>query len=644
MESRKQAEHSQNKAHVVHEVQHSAENRNPYEDLVAKTEGLPIVHIMKAASPKQGEISELLKSGIIQQGEKKLAITLPLLFVLGAAETCAELGGDNTAISFRTTVASLTTIPHAPKPANSKLKTGKSGMSRGVIPVDLTATTHFDDKNNVIALKQNEKYIPKIDGDIVTTQFAKPLEQILMGLSKDPSEFKLHNSSEDIKKTGYLEVTLTTPDAMLNQVIYRVNLQDTALVKPLDIDSGRKSAVEQPQWWDANKFGNFSEKVKSGYPVEYKKFDAAEFKAYDVYARTDSQGNKLPLTGDQDFFCIPRSSKYDLGELAREVIDTHAPGGTTQLISRLLDVYQKILIEDLFDPRENDTTELVAKVYEKTVAFYQRLNSSQNYIEALGTITPYEAYFIIYLNDKVAELTDALKDKPDELMKRIEGVEVTSTIGIEKMPYSDIDIHPAWFKENPQHCSVRIEEQLKSGNYVAPDILLLYISHIEKEHIDAVGIAKAEQPTHSVGYFQSSREKKSNDTPLKGVAKDSLATQIGSQLDTVMKSNPDCEIYIKIDNKFAKFTSDMDVKKMEDILIITKENRQKQVLHVRGNKINSSVADKQQGYIHIKGILEATNISINESIYPTHHNGRIGDIKEMHAMMSKASNVKFVLH
>jgi len=472
--------------HAKHFIQHGAEGRNPYETIVAKLEGLPVICISALGAKKDAfgeplsytdkDFSPLLKSGKITEGGLTVQACLPYEFVAAAAIVAAKLGGPDSVVTSRVTRWSQDSIPNAPKPPTTKLKTGKGGISGGVIPVDLETTTNEGPGGTLLALKQNPDHRPNLEEEknITTVQWAKPLDQVIVGLDKQPPDFILCTSKDAIQKTGLLEFKMNCTDNGIDQAIYRIDLRQESrepsktTVKPLN---SKEPTVQEPPWWNAD-FGPFAEKTRDAYHVDYKKTEnQPEYRPYEVYARLSQDGEKLPLSGDQDLFFIPRSEKYALGALATEVVDTHAENGVEHLVDKMKEVHRQILKKDL------GTGEIkVADLQGSMDQFNHFLNSSHDYLHALGTLTPYEAYFIIHLNNQIAKIKEIYHTDPEGLSDLVRQVQVDKSIGLTSLKTMDIDLNTAWFKEKPQEMSKRVEAHLEKGFHVSPEILELQIA------------------------------------------------------------------------------------------------------------------------------------------------------------------------
>ncbi|MDR3476969.1 MAG: hypothetical protein P4M14_02925 [Gammaproteobacteria bacterium] len=494
-----------NDDHARHFIQHGAESRNPYEKIVAPVDALAIICISalgsktdafgKAINYDNKDFSPLMKSGAITQDNKTVYASLPFEFVAAAAIIAAKLGGPNSMLTSRVTLWSQDSIPSAPKPPSTKLKTGKGGISGGVIPVDIDTTTNEGPGGQLIALKQNGDHRPGADEkDITTVQWAKPLEQIITGLDKNPPEFTMLSSPEDIKKNGFMEFKVNCAEGGIDQAVYRVDLKQSndSTVKPINI---KETEAKAPKWWDENLFGNFSQKAREGFHVDYKKTPEAEFKPYEVYARLGKDGSKLPLSGDQDIFFIPRSEKYDLGALATEVVDTydevetHGIDGVENLIDKMKQVHLAVLEQDC------EAGEISKEDMQKSINnFMVFLDSSHSYVHALGTITPYEAYFTIQLNNQIAKVKEQFKDDPEGLSNLVKNINVDLSIGLKNIKTVDIDLNTAWYKKNPAENSLRVNDNLEKGFHVAPVILELHVKHL------------ANEPTSSIKSFDALKE------------------------------------------------------------------------------------------------------------------------------------------
>lgn len=577
-----------------HQVQHSTENRNPFEDLVAKTQGLPIIVIQKLKAFPGTSRNELLSTGMVDLGGgKSIQATLPEIFVLAAAYTCTQF---DAAMASRVTSKAQTSIAHAPKPPSTKLKTGKSGMSSGFIPVDIGTTTMEDSDGKVIPLVQNEKYRPEAGGDVTQAQITKPLEQILMGLTKRPYEFELIDSASPIKN-GFLQVRMVSEDPAISNVIYRINLEDPNIMQPLESESTRQTNAKQPSWWK-DSFGSFNERSKSAYPVEYQKKPDASFEKYMGYARKNGINPPLLITGDQDLFFIERSKKYNLGTLAYEVIDTHKGEGVSELLNKLMEVDEIIIKHDMdtliaegkLSSEEEKEKFMIARVE----SFQDFIYKSRSYVEALGTITPYEAYFIIQLNNRVAQFTAMAKDEPEkykDLMKQLDQVSITSSIGLEKLPSVDIDFPTAWVKENPTELNKRIEIQIQNKNYVSPEILLLDIQYLKKQPI----INKTAVDLRTKLFEGGVKELLDKNFSIHPDALFAYVSTLNIQEDVreidkvsdsliEMTKNPEWQIFIKDSNgKCKEIDSHSSLKEttIVDVIIRTKD---KEVFHLQGDE------------------------------------------------------------
>jgi hypothetical protein len=492
-------------------VQHSTENRNPYAQLVANVHELPLIHVA-AYGKKSPDSSDQLRrlpgresftsSSKLPTPKRELDVTLPALFQLAASRTCLAIGGENAMISLRATVAGQITMPHAPKPPTIKLKNGKGGMSTGVIPTDLDTTMDLNDQGQLCRIVQKEELKPKDSAELTTIQLTKPLEQIVLGLQKDPPEFVLHNKNS-IQTSGYLEVKHASDD---DQHVYRIQLAsaDNNVISPVMEDVLRKTTAEQPTWWDSTLFGDFSTQAKCGYPVEYKNPADSRYEPYECYARLLPNGQKLMISGDQDIFWIPRSEKYQgiLGDLETRVIDTKSPGGTDDLMSSVRKVFKEILIKDVTTFRRTHDDEQVNQyLKDKSYEFEKCKESLATYAESLGHVTPYEAYFIMRLNREydllVTELHNKILNNADlsTLVQEVDTVNVQSSLGIQGIERQmgikgklDVDLHAAWFSQEPEeipfHCAKRVEYQLAHHRHVAPDVLFAYMDYLALKQPD----------------------------------------------------------------------------------------------------------------------------------------------------------------
>jgi hypothetical protein len=85
----------------------------------------------------------------------------------------------------------------------------------GYIPQDLSTTAIAGTDGLVCALNQNEKYIPKLEGDLDFAQVKKPLEQIIADSKKNPPIFFINTA--ELEKTGHLIVTYNIKDEALKK-------------------------------------------------------------------------------------------------------------------------------------------------------------------------------------------------------------------------------------------------------------------------------------------------------------------------------------------------------------------------------------------------------------------------------------------
>jgi hypothetical protein len=479
--------------HVNNVAQHGPENHNPYDFLVAPLNNLPIILIGAFGTKTTNGLSPLLTSGEIKVPDpnhpnimKSMFASLPFEYVLAASQIAAELGGPNSFLTSRVTVWAQDTIPNAGKPPSIKLKTGKGGISGGFIPVDLSTTTD-ESANGLKALVQKEGLRPGADEkDITTIQMTKPLDQVLLGLTKDPPDFIMLSSDAEIREKGYIEFKMNCTDSdAINQAVYRIDLcQNTRegndrkeTVKPLKI---KDAGTARPSWWPEEmdkKFGNFDTKKHEAFHVDYKKSIEKPYEPYEVYARIDAKGNSIPLTGDQDLFIIPRSEKYNFDELAYELVDTKADNGVKTLVDKLKDIHLAIYEQDVAAGRKiydkNDRFSRKQYIHE----FHKFTESAHTYMKSLGTVTPYEAYFIIMLNNQVAQIRDLYKDKPEELKQLLQRVPVELSMGLQhkKIQEADFDMLKPWMREKPAELIPIVDAQLAKDRYVSPDILMLQV-------------------------------------------------------------------------------------------------------------------------------------------------------------------------
>ena len=619
-----------NLIHIEFQLQHGGEIRNRYEDLLQLLLVTNVMHIYAlnpdpVKNPKSTRRASLVsETGYIEQTKS----IVPPLFSLAVAEVCWELGLHS--FSMRTTTAAIISLLNSPKPPEVKYKTLKGGFGDATISFDTSVATQRTNDNIIIPLEQNKKYEPALNHDIGLTQQAFPLEKFIIGLQGDKPEFTIMNSEEEIKKTGIIlaKVNVKNPnpndkDPEIGNTLYRIDLNELNKSKPLASDQGRISpAIDmQPSWWNES-FGTFKDVVKCGYHIDYKKPTDTDFHPYLVYARKTASGEMAVITGDQDNFSTPRSTKYDLGQLAIQEVDTKEIGGTRELISKLYDVHKIILKQDTaqleqslqMEFKNNNPNQDPAQgqalirhkindfITQKSIELTTLLESSESYIHGLGNITPYEAYVFININLREQKLKEDYALDPEQIMDKVKQVHMTSSIGLKHIldnkAHYDVDLNPGWFskKQDPQGCVEYINYQLKSNRHVSGLNLSLYMDTLKNDYVDSI---TSLQKTQHHAIIQSSREAIN------------LSAKVALSLNHMIKTNkPPCEIYIKDtkgnvielnQNNLLKNPRDVS-----EILIVTKENNAKQVIQMDGNTIHSTAENGQE---HIKNILKAASIS-----------------------------------
>lgn len=613
--------------HISYQMQHSVEVRNPYPNLVAQMENLSIINIYPTGS-SENKISDFVESPIVREGEKQTRASLPALHILSVADTLKDLGIE--VAPFRVTAGAQTTIPHAPKPPSSYLKNGKSGMSYGVIPCDLNMATMLSSTNTITTLSQpkGNNIVPDIvNTDVRKVQWAKPLEQILEGLAANTPEFVLVNSPEEIKKTGILEVRINSYDGVGNydgsntnqfairDVIYRIDLKNTNLTQPLATDANRTSDAAKPTWWSDDVFGSFTNKVKCGFPIEYKTPNDNAFKPYEVYGRLNEEGEILAITGDQDGLLIPKSNIYNVGDLAKKELNTHDVGGTLLMMEKIEEVHALVLAQ------KNLSSEDYAREVEK---FGDQLRNSEIFIEQLGVATAWEAYFITKSCFRLTELESL---SPAEINERLKHIKVEVTTGLRNLPVMNSDIHLAWFSQQStltnekgepismaETSSQYVAKQLERNFDVRGDILLLHMKHLESKGPErTAGVTMLADEAKSRTVLKSSRDT-TNYAPSA-----TLCDKMRAALKTIATKHPDWEISLTINGKSFDFKKLEDSKefKVTDILIShTDANKQKQVVHIQGSHIYSNQSG-DAGARHIKQALDAAQIPLTKNFVST---------------------------
>jgi hypothetical protein len=113
--------------------------------------------------------------------------------------------------------------------------------------------------------------------------------------------------------------------------------------------------------------------------------------------------------------------------------------------------------------------------------FIDFLNASHDYIHALGTITPYEAYFTINLNNQIAKVKEQYQDNPEGLTELVKSANIDLSMGLKNIKSVDIDFNTAWYKESPIEMSQRVSDNLAKGFHVSPEILELHINYLDRE-------------------------------------------------------------------------------------------------------------------------------------------------------------------
>lgn len=658
-------------------IQHSSENYNPYDDLVANVVGLPVIAIHNTPGisqlvtdilngknttlssqtrPQQSEAASILERNVINPEGKSFNISMPALFMVSNALVCEQLGMPF--ISVRQTTFAQTTLPHAPKHTKIKLKSGTkdSGMSAGVIPFDIAKTATVKDGKIIPRADQNEKYRPQLNDDITIMQFGKPLEQIIQGLNKTPAEFLYaENFKEELAK-GFLTVKVNSDIPEIGNDVYRINLNketSNTRIQPLETEKGA-SQINAPDWWDENRFGSFAQNAKSGYLVEYKKENENEFHPFEVYAR-NIDGAPHVITGDQDLFVVPRSEKFSLNELDQTLIDTHSEDGLLDLMTKMREVHLKILFEEAKQSgkiSDNDGSINLEKMqdYIRTELqdegkqFLNYLQASQSYLEELGDVTPFIAYTIVKTNAILDELTEKLSDKPELVQELAKHVMVKSTLGIEKLDLNNtkaaqFDLHPAWFTHNPKESCRRTENQLAENKYIPAKNLFRYMQTLEKTpdpekmiSLQRVNWSNAKKGPNIV----SSRERGGSiEQPMAN-----LSESFVPQLKLYQEKYPGSEIFIKNnENKIEKFTPDFNLNNIQEIMIATVANNKKMLMHIDNNKITTTSPDKE-GLMQIKNLLADTEVIGKYNFMPV-ANTFTGSLdtayKKMHDIMTPMS-------
>lgn len=511
--------------HASDSLKHGFEVKNPHPELVTKVNGLPIVCV-KSFDPDKpsGELNSFLATGRVEKDNQVVHASLPYEYVLAAAQVTRELCGANSMFTSRVTLWQQDTLETSGKPPATKLKTGKGGISGGVIPVDLETTTNEGPGGALVALKQNPNHRPSpLEEKITTVQWAKPLEQIILGLDKVPPDFILDAActKEKIAEQGYIEFKMNCSDsAAISNTVYRVDLCQSEregyakeTVKPIKI---KETGAKQPDWWNETKFGEFNIKSHEAYHVEYKKSSGAAFEAYMVYAEINEKGKPLPITGDQDGFFKdrPPAELYDLKELGTEVVNTHNLGGGALLADKLKEVHNKILLEDYAAGRVSEDD--LSVLQDNFQAF---LAKSQTYIEDMGIVTPFEAYFLIQLNNRIAQIKEEYRDNPEGLKEQVSKVDIELHYGMKNLPIADFDIHTAWFKELPEEFSERVTQNMARGFHVSPQIQEMQMDYLQSKNELSV------MPHEDSQFFDSVRE----------------------QAQTLASDNPDWKVYAKVE-------------------------------------------------------------------------------------------------
>lgn len=619
------------KLYAVFPIQHGAEARNRYKDLIANIKTTQLVNVF-AKNPSQTKRGSIMTStGILAESKSQI----PPLFVLAAGEVLADLKIHS--ISMRTTAAAIDYLPHAPKPPSIKYKTGKGGISDAVIPVDESTTTMRDVNGKVIALAQNQKYKPSSD-DIGPMQYKIPLEKIILGLNKNPPEFKMINVSQN----GVLEFNVISDDPAISMPTYKIDLNANNIAEPLSSALNRESPASamQPDFWNPA-WGDFKEKLQQGFPLEYQKDSAQAFKSYEVYGRGESPETRLMITGDQDVHSMPRSSLYKLGDLDTIPLDSHEMKEGIDLEQKISKVHQMITIQKL-NQKENEFKQHMANLMnqaplgfdEKNPAveheyFRQRLNSerleyineisnltnkqstiienfiseSSKYIIDLGDVTPFEAYAWIRINLREQELMKEYINQPQKLQAQIDQVRVTASTGLDHaLHYKlDIDLNPVWFNHDPENCIKHVEKQLNNNQFVSGEVLQRYMEEKELNPETECSIFEKNQPAGAV--VLSTRDPKYSN----------LTLEVARKTIEWVKNDPSTEVYM-VDiygkSRRVSYDSEIDGRKLKDLFIINIDNNQRSVIHLNENRISSNISGVK-GQEQVELILAKASIDFN---------------------------------
>ncbi len=610
------------KIYTEFEIQHGSEARNRYKDIIApvKTTQILNIHATNPKAAKRGSI--MTPTGILAETKSQI----PPLFVLAVGDVLAELKIHS--LGMRTTASTIDYLPSAKKPPSIKFKSGKSGVCGDVIAVKDQFMTMRDADGKIVPLIQNQKYKPTLNDDIGKMQYPIPLEKIILGLNRNPPDFILTNQAA-VQSSGILEFKLNCDDPAISQITYRVNLNATDNLLPLETAKNRESpAVSmQPEWWN-NQWGEFKDRVQQGHKLWSQENPAGQFEPYEVYGRKDGKGNMLLVTGDQDVHSTPRSDGFELGELATKPIDTHQANGAKVLEEKVMEIHSKITMQMIYEKQMNfnahitylkenisnqeELTSLIKSetdkhnaegasfVNNRNIMLDDFMENSKGYLEDLGEMTAFEAYVAIRINLKQIELNDQYRIDPHTVMSRLNQVRVTPSVGLDHILKNglDVDLNPEWFEagQNPEGCAQHVNSQLAKNRFVSDEILLKYMQHLESKQASTYEKTNSNLPAVIIG----SRDPNYSN----------LAIETAKKSVELLQQGHATEVYvIDIKNKSHKLDAEskIDARQIKDVLIVTTENNQKSVLHINENRISSNLSG-EKGQEHVKLILKNASI------------------------------------
>ena len=594
--------------YVEYEIQHSSENRNPYDNLVAPLNTTQTINIQLAAPEVQGRKKRSIMTEIGTLDETHSQI--PPVYVLAVGEVLRELKLPS--ISMRTTAGEIDFLPSARKPGLVKYKVVHAGPGSDVIPYGRSATLMWNDKGEIVAMKQNPAFEPKLEKGITTMQFTIPLEKIMLGINKKPPEYILVQEPGSKLATGTLDeyslkFKINSPDPAIADVIYKIDLMDLNKVSRLQHAAARISpaADMKPAWW-ANSFMEFKNEVQCGFPLSCQYPQEKRDEPFLIYARIGEDGKPRMITGDQDLHHIPRTDFYSLGDYAYEVIDTHAPEGARKLMNALNEVHEAIMLEDIakmkMDPTVIDPQARRASIegykQNKIDQIKEFIVTSKNYIEDLGVLTPFEAYVIVSINIKQMEIKKQMEENPRMMLSKLNSVHVSNSKGLDFVLENklDIDLHHAWFGENhnPAACVAHIQSQLSLNRRVSPGNLYDFMQVLEAKP-ETVREAMAVR-RHSLTMY----------APLQ-------KTRLEDRIENTMKGVSNIEIFIRGDNlKMQQWRVGDDLallrQGLKDMIVVTHEDKKVAVLHFSDKTISSNKPG-EEGVAHIQRWMRQLDIS-----------------------------------